>query len=400
MINPIANALILFRKKQKSPSENSRKTDIELGKTLKITAAVLRELNQPLEIEELQLANPKRNEVLVKIDAFGICHSDYHVVTGLATQELPVVLGHEGAGTVIETGEGVSNVRVGQNVLLNWFPYCKQCPQCAAGNTNHCKTYMKMLGQGKMLDGTTRLTDSENKPVLQLSGLACWATHAVVPDIICTKMPDGTPPEIAALIGCAVTTGVGAVLNQASVHKGSSVVVYGSGGVGLSIIMGCVQAGAEKIIAVDRVESKEIIARTMGATHFVKADDNTVEVVKELTDGLGADYAFDAVGSVKIAEMLLPSLRERGLALLVGVPPTDSRLQIDATDVFRQEKRLTGTIYGSADTAVDFEKYAHMYLSGSLPVQKLISKHYKIEEINQACEEMLNGEIARGVVTF
>ena len=382
------------------PLRELSKTDIESGKTLKITAAVLRELNQPLEIEELQLANPKRNEVLVKIDAFGICHSDYHVVTGLATQELPVVLGHEGAGTVIETGEGVSNVRVGQNVLLNWFPYCKQCPQCAAGNTNHCKTYMKMLGQGKMLDGTTRLTDSENKPVLQLSGLACWATHAVVPDIICTKMPDGTPPEIAALIGCAVTTGVGAVLNQASVHKGSSVVVYGSGGVGLSIIMGCVQAGAEKIIAVDRVESKEIIARSMGATHFVKADTNTVEVVKELTDGLGADYAFDAVGSVKIAEMLLPSLRERGLALLVGVPPTDSRLQIDATDVFRQEKRLTGTIYGSADTAVDFEKYAHMYLSGSLPVQKLISKYYKIEEINQACEEMLTGEIARGVVTF
>ena len=382
------------------PLRELSKTDIESGKTLKITAAVLRELNQPLEIEELQLANPKRNEVLVKIDAFGICHSDYHVVTGLATQELPVVLGHEGAGTVIETGEGVSNVRVGQNVLLNWFPYCKQCPQCAAGNTNHCKTYMKMLGQGKMLDGTTRLTDSENKPVLQLSGLACWATHAVVPDIICTKMPDGTPPEIAALIGCAVTTGVGAVLNQASVHKGSSVVVYGSGGVGLSIIMGCVQAGAEKIIAVDRVESKEIIARSMGATHFVKADDNTVEVVKELTDGLGADYAFDAVGSIEIAEMLLPSLRERGLALLVGVPPTDSRLQIDATDVFRQEKRLTGTIYGSADTAVDFEKYAHMYLSGSLPVQKLISKYYKIEEINQACEEMLTGEIARGVVTF
>ena len=382
------------------PLRELSKTDIESGKTLKITAAVLRELNQPLEIEELQLANPKRNEVLVKIDAFGICHSDYHVVTGLAKQELPVVLGHEGAGTVIETGEGVTNVRVGQNVLLNWFPYCKQCPQCEAGNTNHCKTYTQMLGQGKMLDGTTRLTDSENKPVLQLSGLACWATHAVVPDIICTKMPDGTPPEIAALIGCAVTTGVGAVLNQASVHKGSSVVVYGSGGVGLSIIMGCVQAGAEKIIAVDRVESKEIIARTMGATHFVKADDNTVEVVKELTDGLGADYAFDAVGSVKIAEMLLPSLRERGLALLVGVPPTDSRLQIDATDVFRQEKRLTGTIYGSADTAVDFEKYAHMYLSGSLPVQKLISKHYKIEEINQACEEMLNGEIARGVVTF
>ena len=382
------------------PLRELSKTDIESGKTLKITAAVLRELNQPLEIEELQLANPKRNEVLVKIDAFGICHSDYHVVTGLATQELPVVLGHEGAGTVIETGEGVSNVRVGQNVLLNWFPYCKQCPQCAAGNTNHCKTYMKMLGQGKMLDGTTRLTDSENKPVLQLSGLACWATHAVVPDIICTKMPDGTPPEIAALIGCAVTTGVGAVLNQASVHKGSSVVVYGSGGVGLSIIMGCVQAGAEKIIAVDRVESKEIIARSMGATHFVKADTNTVEVVKELTDGLGADYAFDAVGSIEIAEMLLPSLRERGLALLVGVPPTDSRLQIDATDVFRQEKRLTGTIYGSADTAVDFEKYAHMYLSGSLPVQKLISKYYKIEEINQACEEMLTGEIARGVVTF
>ena len=367
---------------------------------MKVTAAVLRELNQPLSIEELELSEPKTNEVLVKIEAFGICHSDYHVVTGLAKQELPVVLGHEGAGTVIEIGEGVTDVKIGQNVLLNWFPYCKQCPQCSAGNTNHCKTYMKMLGQGKMLDGTTRLTDSEDNPVLQLSGLACWATHVVVPDIVCTKMPQGTPPEIASLIGCAVTTGVGAVLNQASVHEDSSVVVYGAGGVGLSIIMGCVLAGAKKIIAVDQTAAKETIARSMGATDFLTAGSDTVELVKELTDGLGADYSFDAVGNIEIAEMLLPSLRERGTALLVGVPPTDSRIKVDATDLLRQEKRLTGTIYGSADTAVDFEKYAHMYLSGELPIDKLISNHYKIDEINQACEDMLSGNIARGVVTF
>jgi Zn-dependent alcohol dehydrogenase len=361
---------------------------------------VLRELNQPLSIEELNLSDPKDNEVLVKIDAFGICHSDYHVVTGLAKQELPVVLGHEGAGTVIEIGNGVTNLNAGQKVLLNWFPYCKQCPQCLVGNTNHCKTYMEMLAQGKMLDGTTRLTDSNHKPVLQLSGLACWSTHVVVPDIICTKMSEEIPSEIAALIGCAVTTGVGAVLNQASVHEGSSVVVYGSGGVGLSIIMGCVLAGAEKIIAVDKSEAKETIARAVGATHFIKAGKDAVGNVKELTGGLGADYAFDAVGNIEIAEMLLPSLRERGFALLVGVPPTDSKIQLDATDLFRQEKRLSGTIYGSADTAVDFERFAQMYLSGVLPIDKLISKHYKIDEINQACEEMLNGTIARGVVTF
>ena len=367
---------------------------------MKITAAVLRELNQSLSIEDLNLSNPKTNEVLVKIDAFGICHSDYHVVTGLAKQELPVVLGHEGAGTVIEVGDQVTNVEVGQNVLLNWFPYCKRCPQCMVGNTNHCKTYMKMLGQGKMLDGTSRLTDSAGKPVLQLSGLACWATHVVVPDIICTKMPKEMPPEISSLIGCAVTTGVGAVLNQASVHEGSSVVVYGAGGVGLSIIMGCVLAGAEKIIAVDRSDVKEAIARSVGATDFIKAGSDTVETIKEITNGLGADYAFDAVGNIEIAEMLLPSLRERGLAVLVGVPPTDSKIQVDATDVFRQEKRLTGTIYGSADTAIDFEKFAEMYLSGKLPIDKLISKYYKIDEINQACEEMLQGDIARGVVTF
>ncbi|HJL91615.1 MAG: alcohol dehydrogenase catalytic domain-containing protein [Acidimicrobiales bacterium] len=367
---------------------------------MKITAAVLRELNKPLSVEELNLSDPKSNEVLVKIDAFGICHSDYHVVTGLAKQELPVVLGHEGAGTVLEIGDGVTDVEVGQNVLLNWFPYCKQCPQCLVGNTNHCKTYMEMLGQGKMLDGTTRLTDSNNKPILQLSGLACWSTHVVVPDIVCTKMPEETPPEIAALIGCAVTTGVGAVLNQASVHEGSSVVVYGAGGVGLSIIMGCVFAGAEKIIAVDRSEAKETMARSMGATHFIKAGKDMLGNVKELTDGLGADYAFDAVGNIDVAEMLLPSLRERGLALLVGVPPTDSKIRVDATDVFRQEKRLTGTIYGSADTGADFERFARMYLSGLLPIDKLISKHYKIDEINQACEEMLNGSIARGVVIF
>jgi len=367
---------------------------------LKIKAAVLRELNKPLTVEELELDEPKSNEVLVKIEAFGVCHSDYHVVTGLAKQELPVVLGHEGAGTVIQVGEKVTNVEVGQNVLLNWFPYCKQCPQCFAGNTNHCKTYMEMLGQGKMLDGTTRLKDSNGKPVLQLSGLACWSTHVVVPDIICTKMPKGTPPEIAALIGCAVTTGVGAVLNQATVHEGSSVVVYGAGGVGLSIIMGCVLAGAKKIIAVDKSTAKEAIAISMGATDFLLSSEDTVENIKELTNGLGADYAFDAVGNTDIAQMLLPSLRERGLALLVGVPPTDSRIQIDATDVFRQEKRLSGTIYGSVDTEIDFEKFAQMYLDGKLPIDKLISKHYKLEEINKACEEMLDGSIARGVVTF
>ena len=138
----------------------------------------------------------------------------------------------------------------------------------------------------------------------------------------------------------------------------------------------------------------------MGATHFITAGKDTIDNIKELTDGLGADYAFDAIGNIEIAEMLLPSLRERGLALLVGVPPTDSRIQVDATDVFRQEKRLSGTIYGSADTAVDFEKFAQMYLDGKLPIDKLISKSYKLEEINQACEEMLNGTIARGVVTF
>ena len=367
---------------------------------MKIKAAVLRELNNELSVEELNLDRPKENEVLVKIDAFGICHSDYHVVTGLAQQELPVVLGHEGAGTVIEVGQGVRDLDVGQSVLLNWFPYCQKCHACIAGNTNHCKTYMGMLGQGKMLDGTTRLTDSKGNSVFQLSGLACWSSHVVVPDIICTKIPKETPPEVAALIGCAVTTGVGAVLNQASVHKGSSVLVYGAGGVGLSIIMGAVVAGADQIIAVDRSLEKEEMAFSLGATHFIQADKGTLQNVKDLTDGLGVDYAFDAVGSPEIAEMLLPSLRERGMGILVGVPPTGSKIQIDATDLFRQEKIMTGTIYGSADTAVDFERFAQMYLSGKLPIDRLISKKYSIDQINEACQEMLEGQIARGVVTF
>ena len=367
---------------------------------MKVTAAVLRELNKSLSVEELNLEAPKEKEVLVKIDAFGICHSDYHVVTGLAQQELPVVLGHEGAGTILEVGQGVTDLEIGENVLLNWFPYCKKCQACTAGNTNHCKTYMRMLGQGKMLDGTTRLTDAKGNSIFQLSGLACWSSHVVVPDIICTKMPKGTPPEVAALIGCAVTTGVGAVLNQASVHEGASVLVYGSGGVGLSIIMGAVLAGAEKIIAVDRSLEKEAMAFSVGATHFIHADQNTLQNVKDLTDGLGVDYAFDAVGNPKIAEMLLPSLRERGMGILVGVPPTDSKIQIDATDLFRQEKCMTGTIYGSADTAVDFERFAQMYLEGKLPIEQLISKNYSIDQINDACQEMLDGNIARGVVTF
>lgn len=365
---------------------------------MKIEAAVLRELHAPLSVETLTLDSPRSGEVLVEMKASGVCHSDWHCVTGDSTVALPLVLGHEGSGVVAEVGPDVEDLAVGDHVALSWIPHCGNCYECRRGATHLCATYLEVLWSGTMLDGTRRLTDVNGSPVDHLSALSTWSTHSVVPAISCIKMPD-VPYEISALIGCGVTTGVGSVLNKAKVTAGSSVVVFGAGGVGLSIIMAAAHAGASTIIAVDRQQDKAELAQSFGATHFL-SDTDPVDAIRELTRGRGCDYAFDAVGHIAIEAQLNRCLARLGTAVLVGIPPSGATFEVDPTEFIREEKVLTGSIFGSAHTHRDFLTYAQLYLDGALPLDRLITARYELADINVACANMLEGRSGRGVIVF
>lgn len=366
-----------------------------------IQAAVLRSTNSALSVETLNLEQPHAGEVLIEMKASGVCHSDWHVVTGDSVVDLPVVLGHEGSGVIVELGPGVDGLAVGDHVALSWIPFCGSCRACQHGHTNLCQEFLPPLWAGTMLDGTRRLRDSTGEPIFHLSAISTWATHAVVPAISCVRMPD-VPYEISALIGCGVTTGVGAALNKAKVHPGSTVVVFGGGGVGLSIVMGAVLSGAATVIVIDLNREKEALARSFGATHFIATagGDDPVEAVLDITGGIGADYAFDAVGHTAIEAQLIATIGQFGTAVMVGFPKSGSTFEVDPSQVIRNEKVLTGSIFGSAHTHRDFPLYAELYAQGRLPLDQLITGRYSLDQINEACDEMLNGAAARGVIVF
>lgn len=368
---------------------------------MRIQAAVLRATSSPLSVETLELAAPQAGEVLIDMKASGVCHSDWHVVTGDSVVDLPVVLGHEGSGIVAELGRGVEGLEVGDHVALSWIPFCGSCRACQHGHTNLCRVFLPALWAGTMLDGTRRLTDANGDPVHHLSAISTWATHSVVPAVSCVRMPD-VPYEISALIGCGVTTGVGAALNRAKVHPGSTVAVFGAGGVGLSIVMGAVLSGATKIIVIDLNADKEALAHGVGATHFVATGDGAdpLEAVLEITEGVGADYAFDAVGHTGIESQLIATVAQFGTAVMVGFPKAGSTFAIDPAQIIRDEKVLTGSIFGSAHTHRDFVHYAELYADGRLPLDQLITGRYQLDQINEACDEMLNGNAGRGVLVF
>lgn len=368
---------------------------------MQIRGAVLRSCDTPLVVETLELEPPRTGEVLIEMKASGVCHSDWHVVTGDSVVDLPVVLGHEGSGVVVELGPGVEGLSVGDHVALSWIPFCGECRACRHGHPNLCAVHLPALWAGTMLDGTRRLRDAAGAEVYHLSAISTWATHSVVPAVSCVLMPD-VPFEVSALIGCGVTTGVGAALNKARVHPGSTVAVYGGGGVGLSIVMGAVLSGAAKIIVIDRNPAKESLARSFGATHFVSTDDGTdpVGAVRELTAGVGADYAFDAVGHTGIESQLIDTVAAFGTAVLVGIPKAGSTFAVDPAAVLREEKTLTGSIFGSAHTHRDFAHYAELFLAGKLPIDRLVTGRYDLEQVNDACAEMLTGAAGRGVIVF
>lgn len=366
---------------------------------MKVKAAVFYEEGMPFQVEELDLEAPHEGEILVKVAAAGVCHSDWHLMTGATKHPLPVVPGHEGAGVVAAIGPGVTRMQKGNHVALNWAPNCGHCFYCLRDRPSLCETFVGPIWAGTMMDGTTRLFKA-GQPVYHFSALACFADYVVVPQECCVPLDKDVPLEIAALIGCAVTTGVGAVLNTAVVQPGSSVVVYGAGGVGLNIIMGARLADAGRIIAVDTNETKGDLAASFGATDFVMARPDTVDAIKGLTGGRGADYVFEAIGITAVQEQCLDVVRPGGLVVYVGMSPMGSSTNLPGAVIARQEKTVTGSYYGSANTARDFPKYADLYKQGLLDLESLISKRYTLDQINEAYADMLNGEIARGIIQF
>jgi NDMA-dependent alcohol dehydrogenase len=366
---------------------------------LKTKAAVLHKPGEPFVVEELDLQEPQAGEALVRVAAAGVCHSDWHLMTGATQHPLPVVPGHEGAGIIGTVGAGVTRLKPGMHVALNWAPGCGQCFYCLRDRPSLCQTFVEPLWAGTMLDGTTRFTKN-GAPVHHFSALGCFAGHIVVPEVCCVPLPKSVPLEIAALIGCAVTTGVGAVLNTAQVEPGSSVAVIGAGGVGLSVILGARLAGAAQIIVLDTAEAKGDLALQFGATHFILNRPETNDALRRLTGGRGADYVFEAVGLPKLQEQALHLTRPGGTAVLVGISPMGSATKLPGADITRQEKTVTGSYYGSANTARDFPLYADLYRKGRLDLDRLVSKKYPLEQINAAYADMLAGEQARGLIVF
>jgi S-(hydroxymethyl)glutathione dehydrogenase/alcohol dehydrogenase len=369
----------------------------------KAKAVLCRELNKPVVVEEISVDAPKRGEVTVRIAACGVCHSDLSATNGTIQMPPPLVLGHEGAGEVVEVGEGVEGgmrgLAVGDHVVSSFIYMCGKCRFCAAGRPVLC------LEQGKAIttlpDGTVRTRDAKGNPVSIFSGCGVMAEYATVHVDNLVKIDPKIPLDRAALVGCAVTTGVGAVFNTARVAPGSSVAVFGCGGVGLNVVQGARIAGAERIIAIDTMESKLEMARKFGATDVVmtKPGDDASKAIKKITAG-GADYAFECVGNGELAAAAYRSIRRGGLAVVVGVAKAGDSTSVRTMTLPFEEKTLTGSYFGSCVPRTDFPRMLNLYQGGKLMLDELITRRYKVEEAPQAFADLESGRNARGVIVF
>ncbi len=359
-------------------------------------AAVLREFNQPLSLENVAISKPKGREVLVRTAASGICHSDLHVIDGLLPMGMPTILGHEPAGIVEEVGEDVTEFKPGDHVIGCPSAFCSHCDFCMEGRGYLCS------GQAELVRGRTeepRLS-VDGEYVRQFSNLSSFAEQMLIHANGLVKIRDDMPLDRAALIGCGVTTGLGAALNTAKVAAGDSVSVIGCGGVGLSIIQGARIAGANRIIAVDTLPWKLELAAKMGATDCVNAAEvNAVEAVRELTSG-GVDYAFEAIGVKQTVEQACSMARRGGAAVIVGVVPAGTSIEFDGLDLVIQQKRILGSIMGSNRFRIDMPRYVEFYMSGRLLLDEMISERFKLDDINVAIQKLRDGKVARGVIDF
>jgi Zn-dependent alcohol dehydrogenase len=312
---------------------------------------------------------------------------------------MPAVLGHEGAGVVEAVGAGVRRVRVGDHVVLNWAPACGTCFYGQRDKPNLCETFTEPIWAGVMLNGTPRLHHN-GQPVYHYCGLATFSQYAVVPQESCIPIRRDVPLRVAALVGCAVATGVGATLYSSPVRPGDSVVVVGCGGVGLNVLQGAALCGAQTIIAIDSSPAKMELARQFGATHSLLAGDQTLVAIRDLTGGRGADHVFEAIGIPSVQEASLDYARPGGTLALVGLAPMGSATNFPSAIITRQEKVVKGSYYGTVNSPRDFPMLLDLYVAGKLKLNELISKEYTLDQVNEAFDAMLTGNAARGVIVF
>jgi S-(hydroxymethyl)glutathione dehydrogenase/alcohol dehydrogenase len=362
-------------------------------------AVLCRELNQPVVVEEVSVDRPKRGEVTVKLGACGVCHSDLSATNGTLQMQLPLILGHEAAGEVVELGESVGSLQLGDHVVSSFIYMCGECRFCVAGRPVLC------VEQGKAVttlpDGTVRTHDAAGKPLNIFSGCGVMAEYATMHVDNLVKIDPKIPLDRAALVGCAVTTGVGAVFNTARVVPGSTVAVFGCGGVGLNVIQGARIAGAGRIIAIDTLEPKVSLAQEFGATDsvVVKPGEDPTKTLKKMTGG-GPDYAFECVGSGELAAAAYKAIRRGGLAVVVGVAKPGDSTAIRTMTLPFEEKTLTGSYFGSCVPRIDFPRMLGLYMGGKLKLDELITRRYSIDEAPQAFADLQSGRNARGVIVF
>src|SRR5579884_14153 len=360
-------------------------------------AAVLYEQKKPLGVEDVEIADPREGEVLVRMVASGVCHSCLHAADGSwANVKVPMVLGDEGAGVVEKVGPGVKTLAVGDHVILSWAPTCGRCRYCVTGRPVLCE---RRPPPGRMYDGTTRMT-LRGQPVYHYGTVATFGAQTVVPQDCAIPIRKDMPLDKAALIGCSVTTGLCSVLNIAQVPAGASMAVFGTGGIGLNAIQGGEICGAYPVIAVDVNDGKLEYARSLGATHAVNAaKGDAVEAIRKLT-GSGVAYAFVAVGDTRAAEQAFESTEPGGTCVVIGLPPTGSRISIDPGRLVGPQRVLRGSSYGSARTFVDFPRLVDLYLAGKLKLDEMITRRYDVTEANEAFRALAAGEVARGLIIF
>ena len=373
---------------------------------MRIRAAVVREIGR-LTVEEVELDPPNETEVLVRMRVAGVCHSDLHTYRGELRATPPIVLGHEGAGVVEAVGRQVGRVKPGDRVLVNWLPACEVCATCLRGRQNLCQRFADTTFKGLLLDGTSRLTTLDGITLKHMIGAATMAEYAVVDEASVISFPEDVPFEVAAVTGCAVATGVGAVINTAQARPGTPAAVIGCGGVGLSAVLGCRLAGCNPIVAVDVTDRKLEFAKRLGATHVVNSTtSNLEEALRDLTDG-GPEHIFDSVGSATTIPQALLLTRPGGTTTVVGLHAATAEVPISKVEVpispavlIFQNKRLLGSFAGSIRPRLDLPMLLDLYCSGKLPLDELITQRYPLDDLPRAFADMESGQVARGVLVF
>ncbi|MCC4245055.1 zinc-binding dehydrogenase [Stappia indica] len=371
---------------------------------MKITAAVLERgevkgnyaAEKPLTVREVELAPPGPGEVLIRIAAAGVCHSDLSVINGTRPRPLPMVLGHEASGYVEEVGAGVDDLAPRDHVVCIFAPGCGRCTPCAEGRPALCEKAAKHHGVGELMTGHRRLS-MDGKPVHHHVGISAFASHAVVARQSLVKVDQDIAPHISTLFSCAMLTGAGAVFNTAHIKPGAKVAVVGIGGVGMAAILGAAAAGAGQIVAIDPFENKLEVARQMGATDAVKAGEGVVEAVRDLTNG-GVDYAFELAGSVRALETAYDITRRGGTTVTAGLPHPDSRMALNALKLVAEERSLKGSYIGSCVPQRDLPRMFALHRRGLLPVEKMLSHRLPLADINLAMDRLEDGSAIRQVV--